>query len=247
MNARIGFALVVAFVSLTVPPPAAAQPEPIREDSAPAVSQPASPAVPGEPRAVSAQKPDLHPPLRLYVEDAGQLPRLMGGDPRFAADAQSLAQRRTAAYVVAGLGLATSIALTIAGANDMSSPPPGDPNFGKTPGGYNLMLGGMVSLLVGSAVALAIYPHRSEVVDLVNGWNVAHPNEQLEVQPVIVTSGHLTSLDSGPSTASPSPVDTGPHLVVPATGGPPVVGIPVGGGLYVPATGGPPVPGTPVD
>ncbi len=37
----------------------------------------------------------------------------------------------------------------------------------------------------------------------------------------------------------------GPQLVVPVTGGAPVIGIPVGGNLYVPVTGGPPVVGLP--
>lgn len=40
--------------------------------------------------------------------------------------------------------------------------------------------------------------------------------------------------------------DLGPRLVIPATGGPPVVGIPLGGNLYAPVTGGPPVVGLPV-
>jgi hypothetical protein len=37
-----------------------------------------------------------------------------------------------------------------------------------------------------------------------------------------------------------------PRLVIPVTGGPPVIGIPVGSDLYIPVTGGAPIPGMPV-
>jgi hypothetical protein len=37
-----------------------------------------------------------------------------------------------------------------------------------------------------------------------------------------------------------------PRLVIPVTGGPPVIGIPVGSDLYMPVTGGPPIPGMPI-
>jgi hypothetical protein len=48
-----------------------------------------------------------------------------------------------------------------------------------------------------------------------------------------------------PSTDSGAP-NNAPRLVIPATGGAPVVAIPLGGNLYLPVTGGPPVPGTPI-
>jgi hypothetical protein len=37
-----------------------------------------------------------------------------------------------------------------------------------------------------------------------------------------------------------------PRLVIPSTGGPPVIGIPIGGDLYIPVTGGAPIPGMPI-
>ncbi len=37
-----------------------------------------------------------------------------------------------------------------------------------------------------------------------------------------------------------------PRLIIPSTGGPPVIGIPVGGDLYIPVTGGAPIPGMPI-
>jgi hypothetical protein len=44
----------------------------------------------------------------------------------------------------------------------------------------------------------------------------------------------------------PQDANSGPRLIIPATGGAPVLGIPVGGGLFVPVTGGPPVVGIPI-
>ncbi|HEY1815349.1 MAG TPA: hypothetical protein VGG74_23535 [Kofleriaceae bacterium] len=51
-----------------------------------------------------------------------------------------------------------------------------------------------------------------------------------------------------PSTPLPTtaPVQSmAPQVVVPATGGPPVVATPVGGNVYVPVTGGAPITGIP--
>ncbi len=41
--------------------------------------------------------------------------------------------------------------------------------------------------------------------------------------------------------------DLSPRLVIPATGGPPILCTPLGGGVYQPVTGGTPIPGTPVN
>lgn len=50
-----------------------------------------------------------------------------------------------------------------------------------------------------------------------------------------------------PTMSSPSPAeDRGPRLVLPVTGGAPVMALPLGDGLYLPVTGGPPVVGIPV-
>ncbi len=102
----------------------------------------------------------------------------------------------------------------------------------------------MVTLAVGMAAAILVYPHRGEVLDLLNGWNIAHPEQPLDLQPVLLVA---TASSDSPATMSPAPQqqDMGPRLVVPATGGPPVFAIPVGGDLYQPVTGGPPVVGIP--
>lgn len=53
--------------------------------------------------------------------------------------------------------------------------------------------------------------------------------------------------DPFPPTAGPSQSDNMmPRLVIPVTGGPPVIGIPIGADLYIPVTGGPPIPGMPI-
>lgn len=57
-----------------------------------------------------------------------------------------------------------------------------------------------------------------------------------------------TPADSAVGARDPFPQhapDNMPKVIIPVTGGPPVIGIPVGGGLFVPVTGGPPVMGIP--
>jgi hypothetical protein len=39
--------------------------------------------------------------------------------------------------------------------------------------------------------------------------------------------------------------DMGPRIIIPTTGGAPVIGIPLGGNIYLPVTGGEPVVGIP--
>jgi hypothetical protein len=56
-------------------------------------------------------------------------------------------------------------------------------------------------------------------------------------------SGVATPFDPAPTAAISQPPDTTPRIVLPATGGAPFVGIPVGVDLYLPVTGGPPVVG----
>ena len=54
-----------------------------------------------------------------------------------------------------------------------------------------------------------------------------------------------TASDPFPPTPAQIP-NMMPRLVIPATGGPPVIGIPVGGDLYIPVTGGAPIPEMPI-
>jgi hypothetical protein len=54
--------------------------------------------------------------------------------------------------------------------------------------------------------------------------------------------------DPAPATIPPLFQDQniGPRLIIPVTGGFPVMGIPLGGNIYQPVTGGLPVVGTPI-
>jgi hypothetical protein len=62
-----------------------------------------------------------------------------------------------------------------------------------------------------------------------------------------------SAFEGAASTAPSAPIapplqdqNIGPRLVIPATGGAPVIGIPVGGNFYLPVTGGAPITGIPI-
>jgi hypothetical protein len=64
----------------------------------------------------------------------------------------------------------------------------------------------------------------------------------------IVASGDVNAEPTSPAASNPFPpqdTDIGPRLIIPLTGGPPVIGIPLGGDLFLPLTVGPPLPGIP--
>ncbi len=65
-------------------------------------------------------------------------------------------------------------------------------------------------------------------------------------------SGEITNAPAVESTTDTSPAldaspsqDIGPKIIIPVTGGAPVIGIPLGGNLFLPVTGGAPVIGIP--
>jgi hypothetical protein len=69
------------------------------------------------------------------------------------------------------------------------------------------------------------------------------------------THGHMGSSPAEPVTEDPAPALTdfstqnqniGPQIILPVTGGVPVLGIPLGGNMFQPVTGGVPVVGMPV-
>jgi hypothetical protein len=64
------------------------------------------------------------------------------------------------------------------------------------------------------------------------------------------TPGNNQGLADESQAATPSTnaagQDMSPRLVIPVTGGAPVLAIPLGGNLYVPVTGGAPTPGIPL-
>jgi len=61
-----------------------------------------------------------------------------------------------------------------------------------------------------------------------------------------------SALNSDPGASSPllipapsSGQNLMPQIILPATGGAPIIGIPIGGNMFIPANGGPPVIGIP--
>jgi hypothetical protein len=79
----------------------------------------------------------------------------------------------------------------------------------------------------------------------VTGCTTLGPTEGSPGSPGSIV-GDAASSSPAPTTVFPlQQEDTGPRLIIPVTGGPPVIGIPVGGGLFLPVTGGPPVIGIP--
>jgi hypothetical protein len=57
-------------------------------------------------------------------------------------------------------------------------------------------------------------------------------------------AGSASSIRSDPF--PPQDSNSFPRLIIPVTGGAPVLGIPLGGDIFLPVTGGPPVPGIPI-
>lgn len=76
----------------------------------------------------------------------------------------------------------------------------------------------------------------------------------LLVPAILALGGCGTIGGNQPSSSAPSSVSdtsapsvhTEPRLVIPVTGGPPVLAIPLGGDSYLPVAGGPPVLAMPV-
>ena len=61
-----------------------------------------------------------------------------------------------------------------------------------------------------------------------------------------LTIAHTPTAADSPAIASPSQdQNMAPRIVIPVTGGIPVIGIPLGGDLFLPVTGGAPVIGIP--
>jgi hypothetical protein len=58
-------------------------------------------------------------------------------------------------------------------------------------------------------------------------------------------SGVVSAPDPFPAPLQ-APANFGPQLIIPVTGGPPVMALPLGGTLYQPLTGDPPVTGMPL-
>jgi hypothetical protein len=132
--------------------------------------------------AAAAPAPDLRP--HIYVKDLGHLAELVKDDANVSPTAQKLAARRRGAIGVAIAGGLASVVAIAAGVSKWSSETrdPSDPNFMESTGGEKLFVGGVVGSLATAAVSALIYPRRGEVLDVINAWNVAHPDRQFEIR-----------------------------------------------------------------
>jgi hypothetical protein len=65
---------------------------------------------------------------------------------------------------------------------------------------------------------------------------------------VAAATESAAATDSAPATIAPPFQDQnlGPRIIIPTTGGAPILGIPLGGNIYLPLTGGAPVIGIPI-
>jgi len=124
---------------------------------------------------------------RIYVKDLDHLAELVKADPEAGPIATKLTERRNAAYVVGGIGLAVSTGFVVYGVSQWGKHlDPSDPSFGKTAGSDRAFYGGMIGALASGLVAAAIHPWRSDFLDLVNTWNTRHPD-----RPFTLEHGHV--------------------------------------------------------
>jgi Bacterial SH3 domain len=157
--------------SLRIPAP----PEPA--STAPAAATPV-PAPAPAPAALAAPAPPPDLKARIYVKDLDHLADLVKQDARVHEQAERLANRATAAKVVGWGGFAASMGAILYGANHLSEhTDPSKPDFMQESSGQKWFVGGLVGAGVSLVAALIISPSRGDLLDVINGWNVAHPDE----------------------------------------------------------------------
>lgn len=153
--------------AVAVPVPASLPPT-----SLPPASPPPAAAAPAAP--AGAGGPDLR--ARIYVKDLGHLAELVRSDPNVSPKAEGLASRRRVAigaFVVGGVGATALLVASLA----KQTPDPGDPRFDSAVDDkMKLMLGGTAVGLAGALVGALVHPRRGELLDVLNEWNVAHPD-----------------------------------------------------------------------
>lgn len=131
---------------------------------------------PPPPPPAPAAPPDLR--ARILVKDLDHLAELMKEDPASAAAAAAMIRRRNGAYAVGGVGFAASVVLSAIGASKLSCHSDlNDPRFGQSCGAGGYFVAGGITAAVAVLAAGIMHPTRSDVFDLLNGWNVRHPDE----------------------------------------------------------------------
>jgi hypothetical protein len=146
-----------------------------------ALSFPTPGAAPAAAVPAPAFAPDLRP--HIYVKDIDHLAELVRGDPTVSPMAERLAVRRRTALTVGGVGLAISTVFVVYGASQFGKhSDPGDPDFMKTSGGDKAFVGGVVGAIASTLVMLVIHPKGGDLLDVVNTWNVAHPDQPFTLE-----------------------------------------------------------------
>jgi hypothetical protein len=150
----------------------------LRFDAAPPAGALAPVAPP--PSAPPPPPPDLRP--RIYVKDLDHLSELVKGDPVVGPKAARLAERRTAAWAVFGVGLALSAGFFVYGASQFDKHDDlNDPKFGDTGNAQQAFAIGTVTFLATGVAALVIAPKGGDLLDVINAWNVGHPDQPFTI------------------------------------------------------------------
>jgi Bacterial SH3 domain len=147
--------------------------------STPAVVSTASPA--GSSAAVMAPGPAKAPDLRatIYVKDVDHLAELVKSDQAVGPMADRLATRRTAGWVVIGLGWASAVGYYAYSAN--SGAQNRDPNATKSDGEMKGIGVGVGIAIVSTLVGTLIFPSNGDLLDVVNTWNTRHPDQPFTI------------------------------------------------------------------
>lgn len=170
--------LVAACVSiLTVGRPELALAELIEEPRQDSTAPAAATAAPKLP------PPDLRP--RVYVKDLDHLAQLVKEDAAVEAQAQALATRRTAALGVGGVLFASGLVVALTGLGNQnchdSTPFPGAGTMRICETDPTQTAIGAGIAAAGALAAMVISPKPGDLLDVINGWNTAHPDRPFEL------------------------------------------------------------------
>ena len=127
--------------------------------------------------------PDLRP--RLYVKDLDHLAQLVKEDAAVEARAQALGTRRTAALGVGGALFATGLVVALTGVGNQSchdsTPFPGAGTMRICESDPTQTAIGAGITAAGALAAMIISPKSGDLLDVINGWNTAHPDRPFEL------------------------------------------------------------------
>ncbi|HEU4382513.1 MAG TPA: hypothetical protein VFR85_03330 [Anaeromyxobacteraceae bacterium] len=187
--------LVVTLVLLSLADPAAAQSAGARpgDPPGPAIAEPAEPPPPPPPPGPGLVAIDLRP--RIYVKDLDHLAELVREDPTVAAKASSIASRRTNAMTVGGVTIAAGMVVFLTGmgnetCRDEPVPFPGSGSIRMCQADSTQSMIGLGITAAGSLLVALLWPGPNELLDVINDWNVAHPDRPFELG-----GGHHPILD----------------------------------------------------